>query len=301
MSKKSPFDYARAFSRNIGIYTELEQNTLRGKRVAIPGCGGVGGVHALVLARSGVGKFSIADFDRYEVENFNRQYGAKCSTLGREKVGVIRDEIADINPEAEVRTFEDGLTKENIDRFLEGVDVIIDSLDFFAFEARDLLFPYAQRKGIPLVTAAPLGLSCALLVFTRDSMGYEKYFDFRVGEPIEWRAIKFAMGLSPRATHVPYMQPDSIDLKKGRGPSTAVGVTLCAGMAAAECVKLLLGRGDVRAVPYFRQFDAYRGTFKTGRLRFGNRNLFQRLKMWYLKKFYLAKRLSVESASREAA
>lgn len=80
------FDYAAAFSRNIGWVTEAEQQALRGKRVAIAGMGGVGGVHLLTLARLGIGAFNIADFDDFDIVNFNRQAGALVSTLGRPKV-----------------------------------------------------------------------------------------------------------------------------------------------------------------------------------------------------------------------
>ena len=61
------FSYSQAFSRNIGWVTPSEQNLLRGKRVAIAGMGGVGGVHLLTLARLGVGAFHIADFDRFDL------------------------------------------------------------------------------------------------------------------------------------------------------------------------------------------------------------------------------------------
>ena len=70
------FSYDAAFVRNIGWLTEWEQQALRAKRVAIAGMGGVGGVHMLTLARFGVGAFSIADFDRFDIVNFNRQIGA---------------------------------------------------------------------------------------------------------------------------------------------------------------------------------------------------------------------------------
>ena len=72
----TPFRYEQAFSRNIGWVTREEQALLRSKRVAIAGGGGVGGVHALTLARLGVTKFRIADFDTFDVPNFNRQVGA---------------------------------------------------------------------------------------------------------------------------------------------------------------------------------------------------------------------------------
>ena len=72
------FDYNTAFSRNIGWVTADEQRVLRGKRIAIAGMGGVGGLHLLALTRLGIGKFSIADPDTFELANFNRQVAAHC-------------------------------------------------------------------------------------------------------------------------------------------------------------------------------------------------------------------------------
>ena len=60
-----PFDYEEAFSRNLGWVTPAEQQTLRSKRIAIAGLGGVGGAHLLTLARLGIGRFHLADFDRF--------------------------------------------------------------------------------------------------------------------------------------------------------------------------------------------------------------------------------------------
>jgi hypothetical protein len=57
---------------------------------------------------------------------------------------------------------------------------------------------------------------------------------------------------------------------------------LCAGVAAAEIVKILLDRRPIRSAPHFNQFDAYRGILRTGRLHWGNRHPMQRLKRWYL-------------------
>ena len=70
------YSYDDAFSRNIGWVTRAEQAALRNKRVAIAGMGGVGGVHLLTLVRLGIGAFHIADFDTFDVANFNRQVGA---------------------------------------------------------------------------------------------------------------------------------------------------------------------------------------------------------------------------------
>src|SRR3954451_4920809 len=101
----SRFSYDDAFCRNIGWVTSDEQHALRGKRVAIAGMGGVGGVHLLTLARLGVGAFNLADFDTFDLANFNRQVGATIETLGRPKLDVMAEMALSINPELRIGRF----------------------------------------------------------------------------------------------------------------------------------------------------------------------------------------------------
>src|SRR5215469_9899072 len=108
------FAYERAFRRNIGWVTREELGVLRRKRVAVGGLGGCGGSHVLPLTRLGIGAFSLADVDRFELVNFNRQAGARVSTLGKPKVDVLRDMALDINPELQITSFPEGITDENI-------------------------------------------------------------------------------------------------------------------------------------------------------------------------------------------
>src|SRR5512137_1181382 len=103
------FSYDQAFSRNIGWVTRPEQEALRHKRVAIAGMGGVGGVHLLTLARLGLGAFNIADFDLFDIANFNRQVGAAVSTIGKPKVEVLAAMAKDINPDLDIRVFPTGV------------------------------------------------------------------------------------------------------------------------------------------------------------------------------------------------
>ena len=103
------FSYSEAFSRNIGWVTEAEQAALRAKTVAIAGMGGVGGVHLLTLARLGISRFHIADFDSFGLVNFNRQAGAMMSTLGQPKVDALKRMALDVNPEIHIETFAHGL------------------------------------------------------------------------------------------------------------------------------------------------------------------------------------------------
>ena len=117
------FNYDQAFSRNIGWVTRAEQQALRGKRVAIAGLGGVGGSHLLTLSRLGIGSFHLSDFDSFDLPNFNRQAGAMMSSLGRNKADVVTAMALDINPELKIAVFVEGLGEQNVDAFLEGVDL----------------------------------------------------------------------------------------------------------------------------------------------------------------------------------
>lgn len=271
------FTYETAFSRNIGWLTHAEQQSLRQKRVAIAGMGGVGGFHLLTLARLGVEKFYIADLDAFELANFNRQAGASLSTLGRPKVEVLADMARDINPQAEIRTFPEGVNAQNLADFFRDVDLYVDGLDFFAFDARERVFKYCAENRIPAVTVAPLGMSAALLNFMPGRMSFEGYFQV-AGRPELEKAVRFLVGLAPALLHRHYLADKSrVDLKAGKGPSTVIACQLCAGVAASEALKILLGRGKVWAAPHGIQFDGYRNrmahTWRPG----GNRNPINRL------------------------
>lgn len=283
------FDYGAAFSRNLGLVDSLEQNRLKHSVVAIAGLGGVGGVHLTTLARLGIGGFHIADLDSFEVQNFNRQTGAAVSTLGRPKIDVMAERLLDINPSAQLRSFDKGISPATINAFLHGVDVVVDGLDFFAVKARELLFDEAQRRGIPLITAGPIGMSVAWLIFKPGSMPWRDYFAFDLAKTKFEKYLLFALGLTPQATQMSYLDRTHVNLEEHRGPSMALAVELCAGVAAAEVLKLILGRGPVQAAPHYRQFDAYKGKLVKGQLHWGNRGWLQRLKAFFFKHYLMAR------------
>ena len=271
------FDYRTAFSRNIGWVTEEEQARLRRARVAIAGMGGVGGSHLLTLTRLGVGRFNLADFDTFAVENFNRQAGANLATVDRPKLDCLAEMALAINPELEIERFPEGVQPDAAERFLEGCDLYLDGLDFFALPARRAVFAACERLGIPAVTAAPLGMGSALLNFLPGRTSFENYFQLE-GQIEFQQYLRFLVGLAPARLHAGYLVlPDRIDLIKRKGPSTAMGCELCAGFAATQVLKLLLGRGRVLAAPWGLQFDAFanrlRRTWRPG----GNNHPLQRL------------------------
>jgi molybdopterin/thiamine biosynthesis adenylyltransferase len=271
------FSYEEAFSRNLGWVTAAEQDILRAKRVAIAGLGGVGGSHLLTLARLGIGAFHIADFDTFDIANFNRQAGAAVSTLGRPKVEVLGEMARDINPELEIRPFPKGVSRDNVREFLSGADIYVDGLDFFAFEARRMVFAVCAEMGVPAVTAAPLGMGAAVLNFLPGGMTFEEYFRLE-GLPEAEQALRFLLGLSPAMLQMPYLADRTrVSLSERRGPSTVMACQLCAGVAATETLKILLNRGKVRAAPHGTHFDAYRNKLAHTWRPWGNANPIQRL------------------------
>ena len=276
-SPNTSFDYSSAFSRNIGWVTPAEQQKLRGARVAVAGLGGVGGAHVLTLARLGIERFHIADFDLFEVHNFNRQAGAFVSTLGQTKVDAVARMALDINPGAELQRFAEGVTPDNVARFLDGVDVYVDGIDFFAVEARRMLFAACHERGIPAVTAAPLGMGVSLLCFKPGGMSFERYFRLE-GCTRQEQFARFIAGLSPAMLQRGYLvAPQAVNFQAQKGPSTVMGCDLCAGVTATTVLKLLLKRGTVRPAPWAMQFDAYTQKLSFTWRPFGNAHPLQRL------------------------
>ena len=276
------FDLQQAFSRNRGLISDDEQRRLAHCRVVVAGCGGVGGSHAVALARLGIGRFRITDPDSYSVGNFNRQVGATIHTVDRNKAEVIAEMIAAINPCAEVEVIPGGINPANVGQFVADADLVIDGVDFFALRARRTLFTSAWAAGIPAMTAAPLGFSATVQTFAPGGMSFDEYFDISDDQPYFDQIVNFLLGLAPAALHLPYTDLSGVDPKTGRGPSSVVGVQMAACLVGAQAVKVLLDRGNVQLCPHYVQFDAYRLQMRSGRLAKGNRAWTQRVKRRFL-------------------
>jgi molybdopterin/thiamine biosynthesis adenylyltransferase len=266
------------FSRNIGLLTEDDQKKLLQSRVAVAGAGGVGSIHMLTLARLGVGSFSIADPDIYEAVNISRQYGAAMSTLGEKKVEVMARMLKDINPHADVKFMPEKIHEDNVKLFLEEADIFIDGIDFFEIDARRLLFKQARANGIYAITSAPLGFGATLQVFSPRGMSFDDYFGISdTMDPLE-KIASFASGLAPHPYHLRYIDMSKVSLRRKTGPAVSPACTLAASLVATEVVKILTGKGTVRAVPHYLQIDLMRGKFRIGCMRSGGKNLFHRMR-----------------------
>ncbi len=276
MSKKFTFNYTEAFSRNLGWVTEHEQSILKKKRIAIAGMGGVGGSHLLTLTRLGIENFHIADFDRFELANFNRQAGASIPNLGKQKSETMATMTRAINPDLNLKQFDQGIDENNLDEFLNGIDLYIDGLDFFVLDIRQKVFARCYQLGIPAITAAPLGMGVALLNFMPGKMSFEQYFQLH-GHSVVDQQIRFLIGLSPAFLHNAYLVDKThVNFSEKKGPSTPMACELCAGATATEALKILLNRGKVQCAPWGYQFDAYRNKFKKTWRPWGNSNPIQK-------------------------
>ncbi len=278
--------YQQAFCRNVGLISSEEQEQLRNVKVAIAGMGGVGGLHLLTLARLGVGGFHIADEDRFEIVNFNRQVGATVSSIGKSKVETMQRLALDINPYLKITPFP-AINRQNIDAFLDGVDVAIDGLDFFNIEARRLFFKKAKEKNIYALTAGPIGFGAAFLVFAPDGMSFDEYFD--IDDQMDYldKIVAFAVGLTPKGFHLNYMDLGSVSLRRGKGPSSFIACELCSAFVGMEVLNIVLKRKRPKAVPHYIQFDPFVKRYKKGYLLGGNRHPIQRFKRWVIKKFLI--------------
>jgi tRNA A37 threonylcarbamoyladenosine dehydratase len=125
-------------------------------RVAVFGLGGVGGMAAEALARSGIGRLLLVDYDVVSITNLNRQVIALHSSLGKPKVEVMRDRILDINPEAKVETRQERYTPERGPAFFEPKpDYVVDAIDMVSSKI-DLIVR-TQSLNIPIISSMGTG------------------------------------------------------------------------------------------------------------------------------------------------
>lgn len=144
------------FSRTALIYGEDAMERLKNARVAVFGLGGVGGHAAEALARSGIGALDLIDSDTVSLTNINRQTVANLKTVGRYKTEVMKERIADINPDAEVRLHNIFYSAETASEFdLASYDFVIDAID--TVSAKLLLIVNAQNSGTPVISSMGAG------------------------------------------------------------------------------------------------------------------------------------------------
>ncbi len=120
--------------------------------VMLIGLGAVGGYALEALARSGIGRLILVDFDVFDETNINRQILALSSTVGRLKTEVARERVLDINPDCRVEVRNLFVNAETLPALLETpVDFVIDAID--ALNPKCCLMEELYRRGIPFISS----------------------------------------------------------------------------------------------------------------------------------------------------
>lgn len=144
------------FSRTRMLLGEEGIDKLQQSKVAIFGIGGVGGYVAEALARSGVGSFVLVDDDKVCLTNINRQIIALRSTVGKDKVDVMRERILDINPKAEVEVRKCFFLPENAHEFnFEEYSYVVDAVD--TVTAKISIIMKAKEMKVPVISCMGAG------------------------------------------------------------------------------------------------------------------------------------------------
>jgi molybdopterin/thiamine biosynthesis adenylyltransferase len=143
------------YRRNGCTISLSQQKILCRSKVAVIGCGGLGGYVLEGLARLGVGHLLAVDYDTFEEHNLNRQLLATPETLGRFKADVACERLHAVNPAIEATGIKAALTAENAAHILAGCGAVVDALD--SVSARLTLAAACGELGIPLVHGAICG------------------------------------------------------------------------------------------------------------------------------------------------
>ena len=143
------------YERNVPALTEAECEILRGKRVLVVGCGGLGGHLIDMLARIGIGALRVVDGDVFEPSNLNRQLLSEMPLLGVSKAKAAAARVSRVNPEVEIEAVDSFLTEGNVRRLLLFCDAVLDGLD--NIKSRRILAKECARAGIPYIYGAVNG------------------------------------------------------------------------------------------------------------------------------------------------
>lgn len=189
-------EYSEIFQRNIGVFTQEEQEQLRRAHVLVAGVGGVGSPTALALARMGVGTLTLMDHDTYELSNLNRQLPSTLSTVGKFKVDVLADHLEEIHPFTRVNRVCKALNRGNADEVVSAADLVICAIDGYSSITLGQALKRQRKLGI---TAGVVKEKIFLGTFPPDGIFLCDVYPFEVDESdpkkseTQFRAVAHAL------------------------------------------------------------------------------------------------------------
>lgn len=150
------FDIQRTFSRTELLIGKENIEKLRDKKIAIFGLGGVGSFVTEGIIRCGIKNLILVDNDEISPSNINRQLYALQSTIGKKKTDLAKERCLDINPLANIQTFNLFYLEETQNQIdLSNCDYIIDAID--TVSAKLLLIENAKKLNVPIISSMGTG------------------------------------------------------------------------------------------------------------------------------------------------
>lgn len=235
----------KQFCRTEMLIGEDAQRALNKSRVAVFGLGGVGSYAVEALARAGVGKLTLVDFDVVDETNINRQLFALHSTVGKPKTEVAKARVADINPNAQIEALRmrfDQTTASQID--FSAFDYVIDAIDMVT--SKLLLIEVCQAQNVPIISCMGTGNKldasafCVADIFQTSVCPLAKV----MRKELKTRGItKLKVVYSPEQPLVPKVgATQSVTTVRKATPSSISFVPPVAGMLlAGEAIKHIAG------------------------------------------------------------
>lgn len=201
----------------------IDINQLKNKTVAIVGIGGVGGYVAESLARSGVGKLILVDYDVVDETNINRQIIALHSTIGKEKISLMEERIHDICEDTQVVSYRIMYGEENrYDIFSEKIDFLVDACDIV--RSKQILITECLNRGIPFISSMGTGNRLDPSKLTVTDLAKTE------GDPLARIMRKWAKDRGIR-TPIPVLYSSELPIKTGtRQPGSLIFVPASAGL-----------------------------------------------------------------------
>jgi molybdopterin/thiamine biosynthesis adenylyltransferase/rhodanese-related sulfurtransferase len=238
-------DFNERYSRHLLLpeVGEAGQLKLQASRVLVIGAGGLGSPAAFYLAAAGVGQLRIADDDVVDRSNLQRQILHTDARIGQPKVASAQATLSALNPRTRVEAVAERVTSANVERLLDGVDLVLDGAD--NFPVRYLLNDACVKLGIPLVYGAVQRFEGQVSVF---DAGRQR------GRAPCYRCL--------------FPEPPAPEFAPNCSEAGVLGVLpgVIGLLQATEAVKLLLGIGEPLSGRLL-QFDALSMRFRELRLR----------------------------------
>ncbi len=154
------------------------QERLRNAKVLVVGAGGLGSPALLYLAAAGVGTIGIADGDRVDVSNLQRQVLYRTSDAGRKKVDVAGNALRDLNPDVALRCYPEYVTPPGAGALVSEYDIVVSASD--SFDAKLMINDACVREAVPCVHAGVSGMDGQIMTTLPGTPCYRCAFHFPV-------------------------------------------------------------------------------------------------------------------------